>query len=108
MGVYGPVERKFKEVFWEDLGSIRGWWDGPWCLGGDFNEILSPSERARGGNFSPSMRRFAEITNELGLRDLPLQGGLFTWSGGRNGRSMSRLDRFLVSSDWKSQFCNVV
>ena len=53
------------------------------------------------------MRRFAEIVNELGLRDLPLQGGLFTWSGGRNGRSMSRLDRFLVSSDWESQFCNV-
>ena len=107
-GVYGPVERKLKEVFWEELGSIRGWWEGPWCLGGDFNEILSPSERARGGNFSPQMRRFAEIVNELELRDLHLQGGLFTWSGGRNGRSMSRLDRFLVSSDWESQFCNVV
>ena len=53
------------------------------------------------------MRRFAEIVNEFGLRDLPLQGGLFTWSGGRNGRSMSHLDRFLVSSDWESQFCNV-
>ena len=39
---------------------------------------------------------------------MPLQGGLFTWSGGRNGRSMSRLGRFLVSSDWESQFCNVV
>ena len=106
-GVYGPVERKFKEVFWEELRSIKGWWEGPWCLGGDFNEILSPSERVRGGNFSPLMRRFVEIVNELGLKDLPLQGGLFTWSEGRNGRSMSRLDRFLVSSDWESQFCNV-
>ena len=75
--------------------------------GRGFYEILSPSERARGGNFSPSMRRFADIVNELGLRDLPLQGGLFTLSGGRNSRFMSRLDRFLVSSDWESQFCNV-
>ena len=106
-GVYGLVERNLKEIFWEELGSIRGWWEGPWCLGGDFNEILSPAERARGGNFTPPMRRFAEIVNEMGLRDLPLQGGPFTWSGGRNGRSMSRLDRFLISSDWGSQFSKV-
>ena len=107
-GVYGPVERNLKEIFWEELGSIRGWWEGPWCLSGDFNEILSPSERVRGGNITPPTRRFAEIVNELGLRDLPLQGGPYTWSGGRNGRSMSRLDRFLVSSDWECQYRKVV
>ena len=39
-GVYGHVERSSKEFFWEELGSIRGIWNGPWCLGGDFNEIL--------------------------------------------------------------------
>ena len=71
-GVYGPVERSFKEFFWEELGSIRGLWNGPWCLGGDFNEILSPNERSRGGRISPAMRRFSEILNELGLRDLLL------------------------------------
>ena len=99
--VYGLVERRLKEAFWEELGSIRGWWEGPWCLGGDFNEIRSPSERAKGGNFSHSMRHFAEILNKLDLKDLPLQGGLFTWRGGRNGRTMSRLDRFLITSDWE-------
>ena len=36
---------------------------------------LSPSERNRGDRLSPSMRCFSEILNELGLRDLPLQGG---------------------------------
>ena len=107
-GVYGPVERNLKEIFWEELGGIRGWWEGPWCLSGDFNEILSPSERVRGGNITPSMRRFVEIVNELGLRDLPLQRGPYTWSWGRNERSMSRLDRFLVSSDWECQYSKVV
>ena len=43
LGVYGPVERRLKEAFWEELGSIRGWWEGPWCLRGDFNETLSLS-----------------------------------------------------------------
>ena len=75
-GVYGPVKRSFKEFFWEELGSIRGLWEELWCLGGDFNEILSPYERSRGGRISPAMRRFSEILNDLGLRDLPLREGL--------------------------------
>ena len=106
-GVYGPIEKRLRKSFWEELGSIRGLWDNPWCVGGDFNEILSPNERSRGGRISNSMRRFADVLNELGLRDLPLQGGHYTWQGGSNGRSMSRLDRFLVSPDWESQ-CNKV
>ena len=106
-GVYGPIDKRYRESFWEELGSIRGLWDNPWCVGGDFNEILSPNERFRGGRISNSMRRFADVLNDLGLRDLPLQGGHYTWQGGSNGRSMSRLDRFLVSPDWESQ-CNKV
>ena len=58
--VYGPVKRSLKEIFWEVLGSIRGLWEEPWCLDGDFNEILSPNERSRGGRISNSMRRFSE------------------------------------------------
>ena len=41
-GVYGPVENSFRESFWEELGSIKGLWDCPWCVGGDFNEVLFP------------------------------------------------------------------
>ena len=54
------------------------------------------------------MRRFADILNDLGLRDLPLQGGPFTWRGCLNGRSMSHLDIFVVSADWESHFCKVI
>ena len=97
--MYGSVENRFRETLWEELGSIKGLWDGPWCVGGDFNEILFPNERSRGGRLSNSMRRFFDILNDLDLRDLPLQGGPYTWRGGLNGSSMSRLDRFLVTAD---------
>ena len=106
-GVYGPVENRFRESFWEELGSIKGLWDCPWCVGGDFNEVFFPNERSRGGKLSNSMRRFSEILNDLDLRDLPLHGGSYTWSGGLNGSAMSRLDRFLVTANWESH-CNKV
>ena len=72
--VYGPIERSLKESFLEELGLIK-------CVGDDFNKILSPNERSRGGRISNTMRRFSNVLNDLGLRDLPLQGGPYTWRG---------------------------
>ena len=106
-GVYGPTQNGLRESFWEELGSIKGLWECPWCVGGDFNEVLFPNEISRGGRLSNSMRRFSDILSDLELRDLPLQGGPYTWSGGRNDRAMSRLDRFLVTANWESH-CNKV
>ena len=50
------------------------------------------------------MRRFSEVIDELELRDLPLQGGPFTWSGGLNSQTISRIDHFLVTEDWEGYF----
>ncbi|RVW82233.1 hypothetical protein CK203_041700 [Vitis vinifera] len=38
-GVFGPFFREERECLWEELRAIRGIWDDPWCLGGDFNEV---------------------------------------------------------------------
>ncbi|WKA01272.1 hypothetical protein VitviT2T_019560 [Vitis vinifera] len=96
-GVYGPFTKEAREGLWEELGAVRGIWEEPWCLGGDFNSTLYQRERSRQGRITSNMRRFAHIIEELGLVDLPLQGGVFTWSGGLNNQSWARLDRFLVT-----------
>ena len=83
-GVYGPTLKLAREDFLSELGAIRGLWSEPWCVAGDFNMIKFPSEHSRGGRLSSAMRRFSEVIEDLELRDLPLQGGLFTWSGGSN------------------------
>ncbi|RVW12594.1 hypothetical protein CK203_114463 [Vitis vinifera] len=80
-GVYGPVCRRDREVFWEELGSIKGLWRDPWCVGGDFNMIRYPEERSRGGELSASIRRFTEVVEDLELRTTPYRGS-FTWRGG--------------------------
>ncbi|RVW87919.1 DNA-repair protein XRCC1 [Vitis vinifera] len=81
------IGMEYRELFWEELGAIRGLWSDPWCIGGDFNVVRFPSERSREGRLTSSMRRFTEVVEELALKDLPLHGGSFMWSGGLNGLS---------------------
>ena len=106
-GVYGPFTKEDRECLWEEFGAIRGLWGEPWCVGGDFNVILSQGERSRQGRITLAMRRFAQVMDDLELIDLPLQGGSFTWSGGFQNQAWARLDRFMVSPSWLDQFRNV-
>ena len=46
-GVYGPFSKEDRDCLWEELGAIRGLWEELWCLGEDFNVILSQRERSR-------------------------------------------------------------
>ena len=104
IGVYGPTMRRDWECLWNELGAIYGLWNGLWCVAGDFNVILSPEKRGRGGNLNLDMRRFSDVIEDLQLKDLPLIKGPFTWSGGVNNQSFSRLDRFLVNEEWDCRF----
>ena len=108
IGVYGSFSREDREAFWEEQGAIRGIWNDPWCIGGDFNVILSKRENSSQGRISSAMKRFAQVVDELELLDLPLQGGVFSQSGGRNDQSQARLDRYLVTQNWLDKFCGVV
>ena len=106
-GVYGFTKEE-RECLWEELWVIKGIWEDPWCLGGDFNIILFQRERSRQGRLTAAIKRFAQIVDELGLVDLPLQGALLTWNGGQNNLSWARLDRFLVTQNWLDQFNGVL
>ncbi|RVX16087.1 LINE-1 reverse transcriptase-like [Vitis vinifera] len=106
-GVYGPFTKEDRECLWDEVGAIRGLWGEPWCVGGDFNVILSQGERSRQWRVTSAMRRFAQVMDDLELIDLLLQGGSFMWSGGLHNQAWARLDRFLVSPSWLDQFSNV-
>ena len=99
--MYGLVLGAERVSFLEELASVAFRWGHPWCVGDDFN-IVRYSEERRGshGNFS-AMRIFNRVIDELQLVDLPLQGGVVTWS---NGSSASRFDRFLLSGEWEEHF----
>jgi hypothetical protein len=47
---------------------------------------------------------FNWIINTYELRDLPLNGGLFTWSNNHSDPTLERLDRGLINPDWEINF----
>ena len=65
------------------------------------------SERLGCNRFSPAMFEFSNIIEELNLLDLPLEGGLFTWSSNTDPPFMSCTDRVLILGDWEEQFPDV-
>ena len=96
-GVYGPNRDTHIRFLWEELVGLMSLWDVSWCIRGDFNVTLFQGERSGGARMRSAVIAFAEFTVEQGLMDLPLSGGVSTWS---NNMSWSRLDRFLVSPEW--------
>lgn len=98
--VYSPIDRRLRGSFWNELDSIRSRWNGPLCLGGDWNVVRFPSEKLNGSQFSADMIAFSDWINCHSLVDLHLGGSKLTWSNHQNLPSMSRLDIFLLSNDW--------
>ena len=77
-GVSGPNSDRDRSFLWEELASLRSWWDVPWCVGGDFNVVQFPSECSSSANFTSTMHWFSAFISEQSLIDLPLVGGSFT------------------------------
>lgn len=86
---------------------IRGRWNGAWCIGGDWNVIRYPSEKLGGSRITGDMRRFTDWINSHSLGDMPLSGASYTWSNHQRDPAMSRLDRFLVLTDWMNIYPEV-
>ncbi|MCI07963.1 endonuclease/exonuclease/phosphatase family protein, partial [Trifolium medium] len=105
VNVYSKCDLAGKRRLWNTLlMSKQGFGGGAWCVIGDFNAVLNREER-RGVNdtsfqSSPSeMVEFEAFVNSMDLVDLPVLVRKFTWFH-PNGRTMSRIDRALVSEEW--------
>ncbi|KAK2653763.1 hypothetical protein Ddye_013619 [Dipteronia dyeriana] len=68
-----------------------------WCVGGEFNTILDPSDRIGMSVNTGSIRRFASFVAQANIIYIPLHGMSYTWSNNREKEAWARLDRFLLS-----------
>jgi exonuclease III len=74
-------------------------------LGGDFNAILRSSERKGSSAVSRQgeIISFTQFVEDIEVIDIPVLGKKFTWFSS-DGKSMSRIDRFLLSDGFISKF----
>jgi exonuclease III len=78
-----------------------------WLLFGDFNMILSHSEKLGGNNINYSYSMMLQnCLNECDLLDLGYHGDCYTWSNNQDSTHhiKERLDRFCASPSWLSTF----
>ncbi|KAL5832771.1 hypothetical protein ACOSQ3_016445 [Xanthoceras sorbifolium] len=80
--VYASPNVMFRRSIWGYLHKIRKCFKGPWLVAGDFNEIVSLSEK-RGGRSNFSKSGFLEWINNNGLIDMGFIGQKFTWMAKR-------------------------
>ncbi|KAK9004232.1 hypothetical protein V6N11_002039 [Hibiscus sabdariffa] len=105
--IYGPPYREEKQAFWESMTNLRSCPGDRWLVIGDTNVVASQEEKIGGAPFNPSdARHFYEFVDSLGLLELPISGGNFTWPNHRSDEDsiLEKLDRALCSFEWSSLF----
>ena len=103
VNIYSPCDRQNKRQLWESLKHLKQQDpEGLWCFLGDFNSIRHHSERegaSQRGWDDNIINDFNEWIADLELVEIPSMGRRFTWFK-PSGTAKSKLDRFLVSSNW--------
>jgi len=99
--VYAQCDQLAQQSLWNSLSAqvvLLG--DKKVCICGDFNVVRNDEERRsiRNGNMSATYNSFNFFIEDNLLVDLPLHGCKFSWFKG-DGKSVSRLDRFLLSEE---------
>lgn len=91
-GVYGPATREGREEFYDELRQVKPTNGTPWITCGDFNVTIQPEDRTSNRNNWRETLSFAGLVSELGLLNMTMHGGRFTWSNERDRPHMARLD----------------
>lgn len=105
VNVYGPQPIPDKRAVWEELLSIIRSKPGKWVLFGDFNVVRRQEERLNSHFCPASASDFNNFIQAAALKDFSMGGHKYTYFC-QDGAKLSKLDRFLVCTDFDSSFPN--
>lgn len=106
-GFYGCPERNRRRESWDLIRNLAAKSDLPWCIIGDFNDLMFAGEK-RGGREHPRnlLAGFEETVRDCNLMDLGFVEERYTWekSRGKENWIQERLDRGLATQQWRNLF----
>ncbi|KAJ0878597.1 putative RNA-directed DNA polymerase [Helianthus annuus] len=109
--VYAPQGASAKQALWGVLKNIIDLNDGLWVVAGDFNAVRFREERRNCAFKQTCANHFNEFIFDTGLIEYSMSGRKFTFFSD-NGNKCSKLDRFLVNSEffnsWPAASCRVL
>jgi len=103
--VYGPHGDAAKLQFLQELKNIPPPPDhNRWLILGDFNPIYQEEDKNNSNLNHRLMDAFRATINHLHLKEIKLNGRRFTWSNQQDMPTLTRIDRFLCTPEWKLIF----
>ncbi|XP_058775015.1 uncharacterized protein LOC131649265 [Vicia villosa] len=103
--IYADNKLERRRILWKDIEKIHSTQQGPWCLIGDYNNVLTTDDRIGGkeiheGEYSD----LATMMTNCGLAELDKIGDRYTWCNKHvNGTIYSCIDRAIANNDWFQQ-----
>jgi exonuclease III len=104
---YGYPNGGRRRASWDFLRLLSNQYALPWCIFGDFNDIMDASEkRNRTMRSNWLINGFRQAVIDCGVSDVPMEGYPFTWfkSLGTPRAVEERLDRALANTAWFHNF----
>ncbi|KAJ0667015.1 putative RNA-directed DNA polymerase [Helianthus annuus] len=103
LNVYAPQGIQAKKEIWDLVGELILSHDGLWAVCGDFNAVRFREEK-RNCSYKPRCAsNFNSFIYDSGLMEYEMKGRNFTWQS-ENNQKLSKLDRFLVNSDFFNEW----
>lgn len=104
VNVYGAPHNKDKEYFLVELVHIFDVNSFPIIIGGDFNIIRKRGESNRNKPLNKWSHLFTAIIENWEMKEVELNGRIFTWSNNQENPVFEKLDRILMSLSFESLF----
>jgi exonuclease III len=102
--VYGPQGDVAKLQFLQKLRDIHPPRHDRWLILGDFNLIYQAEDKNNSNLNRRLMGSFKAVIDDLGLKEISLNGRRFTWSNEQDTPTLTRIDRVFYTPAWELLF----